>query len=667
MKTESNQLDFSILDIIQEPVLVVGKDLKVIFINDSLSTMAGKSLKQAKGNTVASIIKAEHSGISEVFSSGERISFQTWATIKGTKKYLELTGNPVIDNEGEVSCVVEVIKDLSGQKSVCDAVEELIEKAKSGDLNARATVKAEGDFQTLVDGVNEMLDAVINPINEVMDVLRRAAVNDFELMGQDYSGAWDDLKGAINTVVGRLLTVTDIVSHVSQGNLSDVDNLKAIGRRSEKDNLIPALIHMLEEIQKLADDTHGLTRAALEGKLSARADVSQHSGEFNKIVAGINETLDAILVPINEAVECLKEMATGNLDVAMIGSYQGDHAMIKDALNHTLDSINEILNEVSKSTQSLATGSQQVSNSSQSLAQGATESAAALEQISSSMHELTAQTKQNAENAGQANQLADQARTDAIKGREQMNLLGMAMKEISDSAADISKIIKAIDEIAFQTNLLALNAAVEAARAGQHGKGFAVVAEEVRNLAARSANAAKETAEMIEGSIKKTEVGARIAEETSRALEEIVTGSARVTDLVGEMASASKEQAQGIGQINQGLGQVDQVTQQVTANAEESASASEELSGQAIQLKQMLSKFKLRQPVVNMSIPGLPAGITPEILQMIQNLIQTQGIQVEAKPAAMQVAWGNSAVSDQAPRLQPKDIIALDDTEFGNF
>jgi len=253
--------------------------------------------------------------------------------------------------------------------------------------------------------------------------------------------------------------------------------------------------------------------------------------------------------------------------------------------------INRIIAGLTEGAEQVSSASGQVSAASQSLAEGATEQAAGLEETSSSLEEMSSMTKQNAENAAQANNLSSEARKAADSGSESMGKMSSAINDIQKSSEETAKIIKVIDEIAFQTNLLALNAAVEAARAGEAGKGFAVVAEEVRNLAMRSAEAAKNTSSMIEESVKNSQNGVEISKEVAESLQEIVTGVGKATDLVGEIAAASQEQAQGIDQINTAMSQMDKVTQQNAANAEESASASEELSAQAEQMNGVVAEL----------------------------------------------------------------------------
>ncbi|MDH5522686.1 MAG: methyl-accepting chemotaxis protein [Desulfobulbaceae bacterium] len=397
-------------------------------------------------------------------------------------------------------------------------------------------------------------------------------------------------------------------------------------------------VHMLDEMAK--------------GHLDNRLHMDRED-EIGIMAKTMDEFADSLQ---NEMVHALQKLAAG--DLTFEATPYDDKDAIRNSLKKTGDDLNMVISEILVATEQIASGSGQVSDASQALSQGATEQAASLEEITSSMTEMASQTTTNAENATQANQLATQTRDAAEKGNGQMQQMVAAMGEINEAGQSISKIIKVIDEIAFQTNLLALNAAVEAARAGRHGKGFAVVAEEVRNLAARSAKAAKETAELIESSVAKTTNGTKIAQLTSEALAEIVGSVTKVTDLVGEIAAASNEQAQGISQTNQALGQIDQVTQQNTASAEESAAAAEELSSQAVHMKDMMAKFKVRGG-------GMRSNVQPALTHHA----------AYAKPAApAQGSWGAAhgsatpvAKKEKVKAHKPSDVIALDDSEFGKY
>ncbi len=352
---------------------------------------------------------------------------------------------------------------------------------------------------------------------------------------------------------------------------------------------------VLRPVKKTAEVIQEWQRGQLELRLELRRQDE---------IGRMGQTLDAFAEAMEkEIVTAFDRLAAGDFTFAAQG-------VISEPLARANRALAQAMMQVRTTAEQIASGATQVADSSQTLSQGATEQASSLEEIAASMNQMAAQTKQSAENARQANQLSSEARGAAERGSRHMGAMVSAMTEINQAGQNIGKIIKTIDEIAFQTNLLALNAAVEAARAGQHGKGFAVVAEEVRNLAARSARAAQETAELIEGTVAKTANGQEIAGQTANALSEIVGGITKVSDLVAEIAAAASEQAEGIGQVNVGLGQIDQVTQQNTASAEESAAAAEELASQASQLQALLGKFRLQQGSGRSSGPaqvGLPA------------------------------------------------------------
>lgn len=509
---------------------------------------------------------------------------RTYAEGDMSEPMRELPGKQIILTEG-----LNGIRDNIG--SCINAINSLLVKAQEGVLDARAdTTGYKGSFARITQGINETLDALTGPLNVAAWYIDKISLGEVpEPIQEDYKGDFSKIKENINTLI-------------------DVVNM----RNGDMRELISSLI---------------------DGELDARGNPDKYKGANGILLDGINRMLDAVIFPVKEAnsvLECLAE--EGDISKKVEGDYRGGHKEIKDNLNAVvaylnemasvanriserdldlevkplseadsfgnsfkdmLENLNEALKQVKEATEKVNNASNQIRSSSQSIAQGAASQASSIEEIASNVEEITIMSKKNAQNANETRVMADEAKQSAERTNEAMAKMNDAIISIKRSSDDTSKIIKVIDEIAFQTNLLALNAAVEAARAGEAGKGFAVVAEEVRNLAIRSADAAKDTSELIESSSKSSESGVRIAADVSRLIEEIITGFERVNCLVAEISSASNEQVHGIEQVNSALTEMDKITQQNAAMSEESASTADQLNSEAVRLSKMVSAFGL--------------------------------------------------------------------------
>jgi methyl-accepting chemotaxis protein len=592
----------------------------------------------------------------------------------------------------------------------------LVQAALAGHLDTRADAsKHQGDFRKIVQGVNDTLDGVIGPLNVAADYVARIASGNIPPKITDkYNGDFNTIKNNLNTCIdavnalvadasmlskaaveGRLATradaskhqgdygkivhgvnetldavieplkvAADYVARISAGNIPPKITETYHGDFNKiKDNLNTCI----DAVNALVADANMLAAAAVEGKLKTRADAVKHQGDFRKIVAGINGTLDSVIEPMNNIAEAIASLGNNDMSIVLKGAYHGDFLAIKESFDNALSGLNSTLSQVVDAVDQVGQSAEQLSVASRNMASAAEEQSQASEEVTSSLSETDSQVKANTENARAANQLVEGTSQAASEGKVKMASMMESMDSINASAQNIAKIIKVIDEIAFQTNLLALNAAVEAARAGQHGRGFAVVAQEVRNLAGRSAKAARETAEMIEDSIKRVGEGVEIAKDTSEALNQMVTNVVKVKDLVAEIATASAEQSRGVSQANATMEQVAKGAQDGSQQAQELASASTELTSLAEHMREEVRRFKLRERQVTSlggGIPGLE-GLTPDMIAQLRAMLASQG----KMPAAKGGNGNGNGATNGAKRGGPKAVLPLDRDErgFGKF
>jgi len=466
--------------------------------------------------------------------------------------------------------------------------------------NVKAKILLNGEAREKILIVDKLTDdlrsSIQTELNKKLDVKSRSRLRALALISAAESNTLKSVRDAgraiIETKEAEMALLVDRSNKFLKEAHKNIADLKKL-TQGEEVAIVNQTITALAEYETIQSSILALTlknsnqRAMDLSQTKAREYVAEARDAIAKIAKDNAQNMEVAKTKSDENYAEIRNVniavAFGGITLALVIAF----FMVRQMMNLITNSVNS----VSEGAEQVASASNQISSSSQQLAEGAQEQAASVEEITSSLTEIKATIDQNSENAREADMLGKDANESAKMGYDHIQELSKSMLEINESSRKISNIIKTIDEIAFQTNLLALNAAVEAARAGEHGLGFAVVAEEVRNLAQRSAEAAKDTANIIEKSISDVQKGNQITEQTNKAFVEILDKVKKTGDIVGEIAIASKEQSTGVNELSEAMSQVDSVTQVIASNSEESAAASEEMSAQAITMKGTIAEL----------------------------------------------------------------------------
>ena len=459
-----------------------------------------------------------------------------------------------VTSKDETGQLLAAMQNMAGSiKAFNNEMNQMSKAHDAGDIDVAIDAnKFKGDYKLMADGVNSMVFGHIAVKKKAMACIKEFGEGNFDAQLEKFPGK----KAFINDTIETVRT-----------------NVKSV-----------------------LSDTDILIKAAAEGELTTRADASKYQGDWNQLVQGVNQIMDGIVIPVNEAVKVLLAMEMGDLTQEVKGNYKGQLKEFKDTVNNTITKLSQVITEVSGTADSLASASGEISSTAQSMSQATSEQAASVEETSASIEQMSASINQNTENAKITDGMASKAAKEATEG-------GEAVGQTVDAMKQIAKKISIIDDIAYQTNLLALNAAIEAARAGEHGKGFAVVAAEVRKLAERSQVAAQEI-----GQLASSSVG--MAEMAGKLLDQMVPSINKTSDLVQEISAASEEQSSGVSQINTAMNQLSQITQQNASASEELAATAEEMSGQAEQLQQTMGFFKIGNAAGNQQRQTVVSKVT---------------------------------------------------------